>query len=111
MLRRLRGWRCLIRTRRMAELTPFLRAPVVDDADLAINQKSSDKTKFDHDFPGATTEWRVVSLAGHTAKASTGTRAPSCSDPYRSIRRGSSVGMDWRSYCCPAAAVRPSAHR
>src|SRR5260221_412799 len=30
MLRRLRGWRCLIRTRRMAELTPFLRAPVHD---------------------------------------------------------------------------------
>ena len=68
-------------------------------------------TKFDHDFPGATTEWRVISRAGHTAKASTRTRAPSCSDPCRSIRRGSSAGMDWRSYCCPAAAVRPSAYR
>src|SRR6516225_8654526 len=41
MLCRLRGWRCLIRMRRMAELTPLLRAPVVGNADLAINQKSS----------------------------------------------------------------------
>src|SRR5260221_713339 len=62
MLRRLRGWRCLIRTRRMAELTPFLRAPVVDDADLAINQKSSDNNEVRPRFSGATTERRVVLL-------------------------------------------------
>ena len=52
MLRRLRGWRCLIRTRRMAELTPFLRAPVVDDADPAINQKNSDNNEVRPRFSG-----------------------------------------------------------
>src|SRR5215813_12896147 len=41
----------------------------------------------------------VLVAQRHIAKASTRTRAPSCSDPYRSIRRGSSADMDWRSYC------------
>lgn len=45
-------WRRLTRTRRMAELTPFLRAPVVDDADLAINQKGSDNNEVRPRFSG-----------------------------------------------------------
>jgi ABC-type dipeptide/oligopeptide/nickel transport system ATPase subunit len=53
----------------------------------------------------------VSACRKHTTKASIHTRAPSCSDPYRSIRRGSSAGRDWRSYCCPAEGVQPSAHR
>src|ERR1700678_542040 len=111
MLRRLRGWRCLIRTRRVAELTPLLRAPVVDDPTLLSTRRVVTTTRVDHDFPGATTEWRVVGRPGHTAKASTRMREPLCSDPCLRIRRGISAGMDRRSYCCPAAAVRPSAYR
>jgi len=44
--------RCLIRTRRMAELTPFLRAPLLDEADLAINEKSSDNNEVRPRFSG-----------------------------------------------------------
>jgi hypothetical protein len=96
----IRAWRLTILP--MATLT---------EIDNESPREGSYSSSLDHDVPGATTEWRVVGRAGHTAKASTRTRAPSCSDPCRSIRRGSSAGTDWRSCCCPAAAVRPSACR
>src|SRR5215475_11905026 len=45
MLRRLRGWRRLIRTRRMAELTAIPSRSSSRPADLAINHKRSDNNE------------------------------------------------------------------